>query len=202
MSAPEPSPATDGCTQDHQVGGAPQPTPSSTLGRFRYDTLTDTWWWSAEMFAIHGLRESEAQPTTELILSFKHPDDHAETSATLHRALATGKPFTQPHRVVTADGAVRQVISVGEGIVLGGRVVALHGYLVDVTQALERQVKLDVWQEASQVIEHRAVIERAKGALMVRYGIDADAAFELLKSWSSTRNEKLRDVARQVVDSL
>jgi hypothetical protein len=104
--------------------------------------------------------------------------------------------------VLTADGAVRHVISVGEGIVLDGRVVAVHGYMVDVTDSLERQVHTDAWQEASRVIEQRAVIERAKGALMVRYGLDADAAFELLRSWSSTRNEKLRDVAQHVVANL
>ncbi|WP_457254754.1 PAS and ANTAR domain-containing protein [Pedococcus sp. P5_B7] len=202
MSALESSPTTDGFTEDHLTDGAQQPPRPSTLGRFRYDTLTDNWWWSAEMFDIHGLCEGEAQLTTELILSLKHPDDLAETSATLHRALDTGQPFTQPHRVVTPDGAVRHVISVGEGIVLGGRVVAVHGYMVDVTDAVERRMKIDVWQEASRVIEQRAVIERAKGALMVRYGLEADAAFELLKSWSSTRNEKLRDVARQVVDNL
>ena len=74
--------------------------------------------------------------------------------------------------------------------------------MVDVTDSLERQVHTDAWEEASRVIEQRAVIERAKGALMVRYGLDADAAFELLRSWSSTRNEKLRDVARHVVDNL
>ena len=202
MSALESSPSTDGCAEDHLTGGVQQPARSTMLGRFRYDTLTDTWWWSTEMFDIHGLSEPEVRLTTGLILSLKHPDDHDETAATMHRALETGQPFTQPHRVMTADGSVRHVISVGEGIVLGGRVVAIHGYMVDVTDSLERQVQADAWQEASRVIEHRAVIERAKGALMVRYGLDAAAAFDLLKSWSSTRNVKLRDVARQVVDSL
>jgi PAS domain-containing protein len=202
MSALESSPTTDGCADDHLAGGAHQPSPAPTLGRFRYDPITDTWWWSAEMFDIHGLEQSAAQLTTDGILSLKHPDDRAATAATLRHALETGQPFTQPHRVVTADGVVRQVISVGEGIVLGGRVVAVHGYMVDLTGSHEQQVQADAWNEASRVIEQRAVIERAKGALMVRYGLDADAAFELLKNWSSTRNEKLRDVARQVVDSL
>lgn len=202
MSALESSYPIDAFAADHHGSGLRVPERQPTVGRFRYDNLTDTWWWSAEMFEIHGLGEGDALLTTDLILSFKHPDDHAETAATLLRALRTGQPFTQPHRVVTADGLVRHVISVGEGIVLGGRVVAVHGYLVDVTDSLERQVHTDAWQEASRVIEQRAVIERAKGALMVRYGLDADAAFELLRSWSSTRNEKLRDVARQVVEDL
>lgn len=194
-SAPSPAPALALAGQDEQTAPA-------ALGRFRYDSLTETWWWSAEMFEIHGLCEGEVVPTTELILSLKHPDDRLAVEATLRCAIEAGKPFTQPHRVVTADGSVRHVLSVGEGIVLAGRVVAVHGYMVDVTQSVERQLHDDAWQEASRVIEQRAVIERAKGALMVRYGLDADAAFELLRSWSSTRNEKLRDVAKHVVEGL
>ena len=154
------------------------------------------------MFEIHGLREGEVLLTTTLILSLKHPDDQPDGHGDDALCAQTGRPFTQPHRIVTSSGEVRHVLSVGEGIVLAGRVVGVHGYMVDVTESVERQVHDDAWQEASRVIEQRAVIERAKGALMVRYGLDADAAFELLRTWSSTRNEKLRDVARHVVDSL
>lgn len=201
MSALESNSPHAAPTPDHAASGA-QTARTTTVGRFRYDALADTWWWSAEMFELHGIPEDGTQLTTDLILSCKHPDDRAEITATLRRALDTGHPFTQPHRVVTSEGVVRQMISVGEGIALAGRVVAVHGYMADVTDSLERQVQTDVWQEASRVIEQRAVIERAKGALMVRYGLDADAAFELLRGWSNTRNEKLRDVARRVVDSL
>jgi hypothetical protein len=200
MSALESSSPTDGPAADPHVEDARAR--QAILGRFRYDNLTDTWWWSTEMFDIHGLDQSETAVTTGLILSLKHPDDQAETSATLRAAIETGQPFTQPHRVVTADGDVRHVISVGEGIVLDGRVVTVHGYMVDVTDSLGRQVHTDAWNEASRVIEQRAVIERAKGALMVRYGLDADAAFGLLRSWSNTRNQKLRDVAAHVIENL
>src|SRR5689334_4792770 len=124
MSALESSLPTDGPAADHPID-APEAARPSTVGRFRYDNLTDTWWWSQEMFDIHGLPETGTALSTSLILSLKHPDDLAETAATLMTAMESGQPFTQPHRVVTADGAVRDVISVGEGIVLDGRVVAV-----------------------------------------------------------------------------
>jgi AmiR/NasT family two-component response regulator len=41
----------------------------------------------------------------------------------------------------------------------------------------------------------RAIIEQAKGILMERNGIDADAAFALLKSHSQRNGHKLIDVA-------
>ena len=202
MSTLESSPSAEAMLPEHSPMRQAEQSPPSTLGRWRFDTLTETWWWSEEMFEIHGLRERPTPLTTDLILSLKHHEDRPAAEVAMRGAFETGRPFTQPHRVVTADGSVRHVLSVGEGIVLGGRVVTVHGYMVDVTGSVERQVHADAWEEASRVIEQRAVIERAKGALMVRYGLDADAAFELLRGWSSSRNEKLRDVAKHVVENL
>ena len=44
--------------------------------------------------------------------------------------------------------------------------------------------------------QSRPVIEQAKGALMVTYGLDADDAFLLLRRYSQQVNVKVRDVAR------
>ncbi|CAN5663079.1 GAF and ANTAR domain-containing protein [soil metagenome] len=57
-------------------------------------------------------------------------------------------------------------------------------------------------QQLSDALGSRAVIEQAKGILMARDPtIDADAAFELLRSASQRENIKLRDVAERVVAS-
>jgi AmiR/NasT family two-component response regulator len=46
----------------------------------------------------------------------------------------------------------------------------------------------------------RTLIERAKGILMERHGIDDDVAFELLRDASRTHNRKLVDLASAVAD--
>jgi AmiR/NasT family two-component response regulator len=46
----------------------------------------------------------------------------------------------------------------------------------------------------------RATIERAKGILMERHGIDETAAFDLLRDHSRTSNRKLLDLSTAVVD--
>jgi GAF domain-containing protein len=48
---------------------------------------------------------------------------------------------------------------------------------------------------------NRDVIGQAKGIIMARYNIDADAAFSTLKRISQDQNKKLHEVARQVTDS-
>ena len=49
-----------------------------------------------------------------------------------------------------------------------------------------------------QAMRSRAVIEQAKGMLMLIYRIDADRAFEILRWRSGTTNTKLRTLAQQV----
>ena len=46
------------------------------------------------------------------------------------------------------------------------------------------------------------IIEQSKGILMVRYQIDTDTAFALLRRWSSHNNIKLRHISRLLVDAV
>lgn len=61
-----------------------------------------------------------------------------------------------------------------------------------------RQVE-QLGEQLREALASRAVIEQAKGILMVRAGIDEDAAFALLRRTSQHQNRKLRDVAASVV---
>ena len=49
-------------------------------------------------------------------------------------------------------------------------------------------------------MQSRAVIEQAKGMLMVTEGCTADEAFTLLARTSQRDNVKLRELARRIVD--
>jgi response regulator NasT len=50
-----------------------------------------------------------------------------------------------------------------------------------------------------QALEDRKTIERAKGVLMKRAGLDEPASYQRLQKLSSDRNQKLIDVARSLV---
>lgn len=62
----------------------------------------------------------------------------------------------------------------------------------------ELHAQLDGLQVA---LETRAVIEQAKGMVMLREGLDPDAAFRMLVAISQRSHRKLRDVAALVVGS-
>jgi len=56
------------------------------------------------------------------------------------------------------------------------------------------------YQDLQGAFGRRALIERAKGILMERHGIDEAGAFELLRERSRVDNRKLVDLAAAVVD--
>ena len=57
------------------------------------------------------------------------------------------------------------------------------------------------FQSLQGAFGRRAIIEQAKGILMERNGIDADAAFALLKSHSQKSGQKLTDVAQALTST-
>jgi AmiR/NasT family two-component response regulator len=56
-------------------------------------------------------------------------------------------------------------------------------------------------EELEGALARRAVIERAKGVLMERYGIDDRAAFERLRDQSQRTGEKLLSIAQALLNS-
>jgi AmiR/NasT family two-component response regulator len=79
---------------------------------------------------------------------------------------------------------------------------------IDSTNETELQGAIDValqrhhqFSELLRAFERRARIERAKGILMERHGVDEDAAFALLRRHSERRGMKLADVATAVAEA-
>ena len=59
-----------------------------------------------------------------------------------------------------------------------------------------------VAETIQRALENRAPIEQAKGMLMALHQIDADAAFDMLRTESQAKNVKLHDIARDLVHRL
>jgi hypothetical protein len=59
--------------------------------------------------------------------------------------------------------------------------------------------KQRIYEAVREIAERRSVIDQAKGMLMFVYGVDADAAFGLLRWQSQHHNVKLRLVADQML---
>ncbi|WP_284224272.1 PAS and ANTAR domain-containing protein [Mycobacterium antarcticum] len=173
---------------------------ASRTGAFCFRFADQHWEWSPEVQRIHGYEPGGIVPTTEVVLSHKHPDDHSHVAATLEEIVRTERPFSARHRIIDVQGKVHDVIVVGDLLRDDdGRVVGTGGYYVDVTPSESRAHQQSVTEAVAEITESREAIEQAKGMLMLVYRIDAEAAFDLLKWRSQASNVKLRAIAEQLV---
>jgi PAS domain S-box-containing protein len=179
------------------AGGSPQ-----HFGWYRFYFCDERWEWSPEVERIHGYEPGTVNPTTRLVLSHKHPEDYEQIAATLEDIRQTHKPFSTRHRIITVQGAVREVVVIGERLHdNSGRVVGTQGFYIDVTPTGQARQAI-ITEAVAEIADNRAVIEQAKGVLMLVYRIESDAAFDLLKWRSQETNVKLRSLAEQLMEDV
>ncbi|WP_036527453.1 PAS and ANTAR domain-containing protein [Nocardia sp. CNY236] len=183
---------------DSIVAGTPQ-----TVGTFRFWFATQRWEWSDEVAAIYGYSAGSAQPSTELLLAHKHPDDRELVAHVAAAALHAGEPFCARHRVIDTSGRIHHVIVVADRILdEEDLVIGASGYVIDVSDTLAENRREILDGTVPELVESRAVIEQAKGVLMVVYGITAEQAFRVLQWRSQETNIKLRTVAQRLVAAI
>jgi hypothetical protein len=175
------------------AGGSPQ-----RVGWFRFYFADQRWEWSEQVQRLHGYEPGTVTPTTELVLSHKHPDDCVQVAATLDDIRRTHRTFSTRHRIIDTNQAVHDVIVIGDQLHDdGGEVIGSHGFFVEVTETFVREELVSA--AVAEIAENRATIEQAKGMLMLIYRITNESAFELLKWRSQETNVKLRVLADQVI---
>jgi GAF domain-containing protein len=85
----------------------------------------------------------------------------------------------------------------------GSEVAAIQAYTRVIASLLRTAVQAHVSGRAAtqlqHALDHRSLIEQAKGVLMERRGLDQQAAFELLRSRARSTRRRLDDVARETV---
>ncbi|EKT82170.1 hypothetical protein WSS_A13579 [Rhodococcus opacus M213] len=170
------------------------------VGSFRFFLDGQRWEWSDAVARMHGYQPGEIVPTTELLLSHKHPEDHPHVARVLDRMIGAAEPFSSTHRILDTAGEVHQVVVVGDRLCDDtGTVVGTTGFYIDLTDSYRDEVKEYVDEAVAELEQSRAVIEQAKGALMLVYGISADRAFDILVWRSQETNTRLRVLAEGIV---
>ena len=174
-------------------------------GSFRYSCATGTWWWSEDLYRIHGFEPGEVVPTTDLLFTHTHPDD-LPVLTEVWGSVVDGRlstPFALYHRLVDAQRHVRHVILVGE--VTPGPDLApdeVRGYLADMSVAARSLSAREADEAVRRSAMSRGAIEQTKGVLMAALGVDEEAAFEVLRRHSQNANIKVRELAHTLLAGL
>ena len=172
----------------------------SEVGQFVWDVRTDTWWWSDALFHLLGYEPDAVTPSLQRFLQHKAPEDLAQVDAVFTRCLNEGGPFSCYHHVVDVHGARKAVVAVGHGDrdSADSETVTITGFIVDVTDSSRHEANVAL----QATLTTRVAIEQAKGVLMLVYGLDADAAFQMLVGHSSIANMKVAAIAEAMTSAL
>jgi PAS domain S-box-containing protein len=112
------------------------------VGYWRLDPATSDIRWSEEMFRMFGVAPGP-EPALADAMAMVHPEDQAAADDSLAKALTTGEGYSSFTRVIWPSGEVRTlegrtICELGER----GRVVAVFGVLIDITEQRRAQVAL------------------------------------------------------------
>ena len=109
-----------------------------------------------------------------------------------------------PMKLDEGSGAVLDLFSPASGIFSDQAVAEAERFADMAGKALRLAVRIasadQLAQDLKAAMDTRTVIDLACGIIMAQNNCSKDAAFELLRSASSTRNEKLHALAQSLVD--
>lgn len=112
------------------------------LGVWRWEVGSQDFGWSAELFRIAGRDPATFVPTLDTTLDCIHLDDRPLVRERLQQAVHEHEPSGREFRVVRPDGSERHCWARINPIEEDGRVVAIRGVLLDITERRLAEVAL------------------------------------------------------------
>jgi len=104
------------------------------LGYFERDLISESLFWSDEMFEIFGVTGERPKLSNKLFLEFVHPDDREKVIHAIQKTLKKIKAQETEFRIIRPDGVVRHVFTVRKSLrEESGRPTKIMGTMVDVT---------------------------------------------------------------------
>jgi formate hydrogenlyase transcriptional activator len=92
------------------------------------------YYWSPELFRMHGLDPASRPPSVQEYLDRVHPQDRESMVDIIKRVLAEDTPFDATKRIVRPDGQVRYIRCVGVPVVENQNLKKYVGSAIDVTE--------------------------------------------------------------------
>ncbi len=107
----------------------------SHIGNWEIDFTDNSQTWSDELYSIYGIRKEDVQPSTELFLSFMHPDDVEFAQREVQKVFETSTPAAFNFRFIRKNGMVRHGHSEARfEFDRNKKPVRLYGIVQDITE--------------------------------------------------------------------
>ncbi len=174
----------------------PPPRSVRTVGTCVHDGRS--WAWDEDAARLHGLAPGADGPVETVLLAHCHAEDRPDLAALLARA----EPRAVRYRVTGAAGDERPVLAVVSGAARAPGSGPSAVLLIDLTTDVIDLATARADAMLAEAVASRELIDEAKGAVMLAYGLNGTEAFELLRWHSEHLNLKVRALADRLVGSL
>jgi anti-anti-sigma regulatory factor len=158
--------------------------------------------WSETVYRLHGFEPGDVVPSTALMLAHCHRDDRAHLETVLRSPLPLDRGQSVRYRLRDTTGTERTVLVVLTPPTLQDAGTGAVGLLVDLGAEIGATASRRADDMLAAAIASREVIDQAKGAVMLAYGLDGRAAFDLLRWHSEHLNVKVRTLAERLLAAL
>jgi|GEM_PF-6708055 len=118
----------------------------SDTGGWELDVETGEQRWTDGTRGIHGVSD-EYEPTVGDGIAFYHPDDRGRIERLVENCIQNAEPYDAKLRMVTADGEVRWVRTVGEPVEEDGEVTKIQGAIQDITELKRHETQLERYEK-------------------------------------------------------
>ena len=142
------------------------------VGHWEYDLVSDTLFWSDEVYRILGFEPGQVVPTFEVFQSLLHPDDRDRVLAAFAAHVDQGAPYDVLHRCVRPSGEIRYIQERGRSVRdETGKALSSIGTAQDITELKQAQQQIEESER-----RYRTIFDTA-GTGMISFGDDAVITF-------------------------
>lgn len=128
----------------------------ASLGHWRIDAGTGTYFWSDEVYRIYGLDRNYV-PTFAGTIELFHPEDRERVVETVRAALAAGVGYSLRARIVRADGTIRHLFVRAEfDRTVDGTTTGRFGIIQDVSEQAQAEEQLRIGEARFRLITDQA----------------------------------------------
>lgn len=116
------------------------------IGSWDWDIVSNTLYWSPEMYAIYGV-PFEEENILDVWMTKVHPEDRDVVKETLLRGLKDNKNATFEYRIIDEEGQELWLETIGNVRTNQGVVIGMSGTVQEVTKRKQAEIKKNLYLE-------------------------------------------------------